>query len=92
MKITLTERFQAGVKTLAAVERAAVMDAILGLPRAFAAPHEHSGIGLRKLHRSGIWEVRVGLGLRIVLGIEDDTAKLLLVGTHDEVRGFLKSL
>ena len=49
MKITLTERFQAGVKTLAAVERAALMDAILGLPRAFAAPRPYRCV----LFRSG---------------------------------------
>lgn len=65
-------------------------DAVLALPRAMGDPHAHGGIGLRKLHRSGIWEIRAGLGLRIVFGLEANTAKLLLVGTHDEVRKFLK--
>ncbi|MBI2895341.1 MAG: hypothetical protein HYY06_17430 [Deltaproteobacteria bacterium] len=92
MKITLTARFQGEVRRLGQPERLAALDAILGLPRAFASPHSHSGIGLRKLHRSGIWEIRVGLGLRILFGLEDDTAKLLLIGTHDEVRRFLREL
>lgn len=92
MKITLTARFQEGVRQLGPTERLGVLDAVLGLPRAFASPHAHSGLGLRKLHRSGIWEIRVGLGLRILLGLEDDAAKLLLVGSHDEVRRFLREL
>ncbi len=69
-----------------------MLDALLGLPKAMAIPQAHTGMGLRKLHRSGIWEIRVGLGLRIVFGLDADAARLLLVGNHEEVRRFLKTL
>jgi len=92
MRIVLTERFQSDVRNLAAAERTAVFETLLALPQGIGKPHAHTGIGLRKIHRSGIWEARVGLGLRIVFGVEESTAKLLVVGTHNEVARFLKSL
>ena len=63
MKVALTERFQRDVRGLTAERRAAVFEAILGLPIAVGDPLRHAGVGLRKLHASGIWEARVGLGL-----------------------------
>jgi mRNA-degrading endonuclease YafQ of YafQ-DinJ toxin-antitoxin module len=55
-------------------------------------PHTHAGLGLRKLHRSGIWEARVGLGLRLVFGLQPDLLALARVGSHEDVRRFLKEL
>ena len=92
MRITLTERFQADVRRLSPVDRAAVLDALLALPRVLVDPHSHSGVGLRKLHRSGIFEIRAGLGLRLIFGFEEDAAKFVLAGTHDEVKRFLRTL
>jgi hypothetical protein len=37
-------------------------------------------------------EFRVGLKLRIVFRHDADTLFLLLIGTHDEVRRFIRSL
>jgi len=68
----ITERFQHDVKDLDDGQRRAVFDAILALPAALGDPHTHAGLGLRKLHRSGIWEARVGLGLRLVFGLQTE--------------------
>lgn len=92
MKLTLTDRFVRDVRALHDAERAAAFDAILGLPGALAAPHAHAGLGLRKLHGSGIYEVRVGLRLRLVFALAKGEAVLLRVGDHDEVRRYLKTL
>jgi mRNA-degrading endonuclease RelE of RelBE toxin-antitoxin system len=92
MKIALTEPFVRDVRALDKPQRAAVFDVILALPKAMGAPHAHAGLGLRKLHASGIWELRVGLGLRLVFAVKDDTATLVRVGTHDDVKRYLKSL
>lgn len=92
MKITLAEAFQRDVRALAGDQRLAVFESILGLPRAMGDVHVHSGLGLRKLHSSGIWEARVGLGLRMVFAQEPDRLTLVRVGTHDEVRRFLRRL
>jgi mRNA-degrading endonuclease YafQ of YafQ-DinJ toxin-antitoxin module len=92
MRAALTERFQSDVFARTNVERAAVMTVLLALPKALGRPHDHAGLGLRKIHASGIWEVRVGLGLRIVFTLADNTLTLVRLGTHDDVRRFLKAL
>jgi hypothetical protein len=72
--------------------RAAVVEALLALPAALGDPHTHAGLGIRKLHRSGIWEARVGLGLRLVFGVEPRVLSLVRVGSHEDVRRFLRGL
>lgn len=90
MKLALTERFQRAVRDLDDPKRTAVFDSILALPKAIGDPHAHAGLGIRKLHASGIWEARVGLGLRLVFTQERSLLTLVLVGTHDDVRRFLQ--
>jgi len=64
----------------------------LGLEQALANPREHTALGLRELHPAGIWEVRAGLSLRALFRLAGDEAILLFVGTHDEVKRFLRGL
>lgn len=92
MRRALIERFQRDVRSLDTAARAAVFDVLRGLPAAIGEIHRYQGLGLRKLHRSGIWEARVGLGLRLVLTIEWDVCTLLRVGTHEDVLRYLRSL
>jgi len=92
MKITLTEAFQRNAKTLAAPEQAALLEVLLKIPSSLKDLHRHQGLGLRKIHASGIFEARVGLGLRIVFGYRENEIFLHRVGTHEDVRRYLKSL
>ncbi len=92
MKLALTEHFQRDVRNLAADRKAALFEAMLSLPRAMGEPHQHSGLGIRKLHRSGIWEARVGPGLRLVFTLELDLLTLVRVGAHDEIKRYLREL
>jgi plasmid maintenance system killer protein len=92
MKLTLTDAFVREVRALDDAERAAAFDALLGLRAALATPHTHAGLGLRKLHRSGIYEVRVGLRLRLVFALARDEAILVRIADHDEVRRYLRTL
>jgi mRNA-degrading endonuclease YafQ of YafQ-DinJ toxin-antitoxin module len=92
MKVLLTERFQRDARDLDDEQRRALFDVILSLPRAMGDPHTHAGLGIRKLHRSGIWEARVGLGLRLVFGLQPDLLALVRVGNHEDVRRFLREL
>lgn len=92
MQIALTERFQRDAAALVEDQRAALFEAMLALPRATGKPHLHQGLGIRKLHASGIWEARLGLGLRLVFAIERDRLTLVRVGTHDDLRRFLREL
>jgi len=92
MRIALSQRFQRDVRDLDPQQRAAVFEALLALPGVLGDPHTHAGLGIRKLHRSGIWEARVGLGLRLVFGLEPSLLTLVRVGNHEEIRRFLRDL
>lgn len=92
MKVALGEAFQRDVRGLSDAHRLAVFEAMLSLPRALGDPHAHAGLGIRKLHASGIWEARVGLGLRLVFALEADRLTLVRVGSHDEIRRYLRQL
>lgn len=92
MRITLSERFQNDVHRLTDAAREQVFCVLLAIPEAFRDPARHTGLGLRKIHPSGIWEARIGLGLRLILALDRNEAILLRVADHDEVRRFLRSL
>lgn len=92
MKVLLSARFQHDVRDLDREQRLALFDVILSLPRAMGEPHRHAGLGIRKLHRSGIFEARVGLGLRLVFALQPELLALARVGSHEEVRRFLREL
>lgn len=49
------------------------------------------GLGIRRL-TGNYFEIRAGRDLRAVFSLERNTATLLMVGGHDEVRRFLKNL
>jgi len=92
VKILLTERFQKDLSKKSQVERARTFETLLELPASLKTPHRHAGIGVRKLHRSGIYEARVGLGLRLVFAQRDGDLILAMLGSHDQVRKYLSSL
>lgn len=92
MRLTLTESFQRDVDSLSTAQRDQIFSVILKLPKVVKDVHAHSGMGLRKLHSSGIFEARIGLGLRVVLAIESNQIILHRIGGHDEIRRYLKSL
>lgn len=92
MRIVLTERFQSDVRSLALPERERVFGAMLAIPKALGEVHVHAGLGLRKIHRTGIWEARVGLNLRLILTIAEEWITFVRVGSHDDVRRFLREL
>jgi mRNA-degrading endonuclease YafQ of YafQ-DinJ toxin-antitoxin module len=92
VRLALAEAFQRDVRGLAGHQRQAVFDVLLALPRAIGEPHLHAGLGIRKLHPTGIWEARVGLGLRVVFALEPNLLTLVRLGSHDEIRRYLRQL
>lgn len=92
MKITLTERFQKDVEALQDIQRSQAFSILLKLPGALRDIHRHSGLGLRKIHPSGIFEARVGLGLRMVFGYDKETLTLHRIGNHDDIQRYLRGL
>lgn len=92
MQITLTERFQKDVIHLTPEDKEAIFSTMLKIPSAIKDIHRHEGIGLRKIHSSGIFEARIGLGLRIIFGYQNQELCFHRVGNHDEIRRYLKAL
>jgi mRNA-degrading endonuclease RelE of RelBE toxin-antitoxin system len=92
MRIALAERFQRDVRALPKEHYTAILEAVLSLPSVIGEPHRHSGLGIRKLHRSGIWEARVGLGIRIAFAIEAGLLVVLRVGTHEDIQRYLREI
>ena len=88
MKILLPPSF---LEMLPQQDRANVLLAVAKLQQAFKHPHEHSGLGLRKL-RPHIWEIRINLDIRVVFRLFNDVAEIDLVGNHDDVQRYLKSI
>lgn len=62
------------------------------LPALAGKPHLHAGVGIRKLHPSGIFEARIGLGLRLVFALGQSEIILHRIGDHETIRRYLKSL
>ena len=59
--------------------------------RALTAQHLPAGFGLTKL-RPRLWEIRSGLAQRILFWRTEENVRFTFVGSHDEVRRFLKHL
>ena len=92
MKVSFLDRFLRQLRATRTQDRAAVLDALLDLEAALANPARHSGLGLRKLHPTDLWEVRIGLALRVLFRLSRDEAIFVFLGNHDDVKRFLKSL
>lgn len=92
MNLVFGAGFQQGARALAPEDRQRLIDTVLAVPKALGSPHLHAGLGLRKIHPKGVWEVRVDVALRLVFTIIGNDVTFVLVGNHDEVRRYLKSL
>jgi mRNA-degrading endonuclease RelE of RelBE toxin-antitoxin system len=90
-EIFLSERFRTVVREYPKPVRAEIGQAIDRLQAALGQPHQHAGLGIRKLVKN-YFEIRVGLDLRLVFRIEPEAVIFAFAGTHDEVRRFLKRL
>lgn len=92
MRFEIAPRFFADARALDTEGRARLFDVVLDLSRVLGSPHLHAGIGLRKVHPSGICEARIGLSLQLVFAVKKDLVSFVRVGTHDEIRKYLRSL
>lgn len=64
---------------------------LLELSNAFGKPHEHTGLGIRKL-RTDLFECRVGLALRLLFRATPEALVVRFIGSHDEVQKYLRAL
>jgi len=90
-EICLSERFRTVIREYPKPIRSEIGRAIDRLHAALGQPHQHDGLGIRKLVKN-YFEMRVGLELRLVFKVEPDAIIFAFAGTYNEVRRFLKHL
>lgn len=76
-------------RKLPAERRQAADKALANLDLVFQRGSPIPGLGLKELRR-GVWEIRAGLLDRIVFSRSKDVIELLAIGTHDDIKRFLR--
>lgn len=92
MRITFTASFERDFKKRNNKEKEQIYEVISKLPEVVGKPHLHHGAGIRKIHPTGIFEARLGLGLRLVFAFDKNEVLLHRLGSHDTIRKYLKNL
>jgi hypothetical protein len=90
IRILLGPRLIRSARKLTPETRAKVEASLSAVAAQFGDPHQHSGLGLRKLGR-GLWECRVDIRWRIVFLQEPDRLRAFDIMNHDELRAWLKT-
>lgn len=80
---------QKQLRTLPPSERADAVLKLLELGDVFGHPHQHAGLGIRKLC-GDLFECRVGLGLRVLFRVSSDALIIRFIGSHDEIQKHLR--
>ena len=89
--LELSGVFRVAVRKYPRETRGKIGRALQVLERDFGHPHRHQGLGIRKL--TATWfELRVGLGIRLVFQNRADCLWFVMAGNHDEVQKFLRDL
>ncbi|MBI4624792.1 MAG: hypothetical protein HY736_16445 [Verrucomicrobia bacterium] len=91
MELELDPELLAQLRALTKAERVKIGALHNRMRTAFGRPHEHRGLGVRSLGH-GVFECRHGLAQRLVFQVEAGALYVHFMGTHDEVRRFLRKL
>jgi hypothetical protein len=67
-----------------------VAQRLTSLLEAFGKPHQHAGLGVRRLEDNA-FEFRISRGVRVIfLHQKPNVLNLMMIGNHDDVRAWLK--
>lgn len=80
--------YERAFKRLSRIEQQRVNSAIGRLESTFGRPHLHAGIGIRPF--GGFFELRAGLGLRVLFVSCKGDLVLVTVGNHDQIARFVR--
>jgi hypothetical protein len=87
--LELTVVFRTIVRGYPKETRGKIGRALRAVESDFGHPHRHRGLGIRKLSPT-LFEIRVGLDIRLVFQNRPDVLLFLIAGNHDEVQKFLR--
>ncbi len=91
MRYARTAGFKRAYEALDPTRRHRVDRALQQLETLYGEGQRPFGLGLKAL-KPGIWEIRAGLGDRMLFRWTGDLVELLIVGNHDEIVRILKRL
>ena len=91
MQYARTTAFKRAYEAFDPARRHRVDRALCQLDVLYAQRQRSFGLGLKAL-KPGIWEIRAGLGDRILFRWTGDLVELLIVGNHDEIVRVLRAL
>ena len=89
IRVLLTERIKKTADNLPAEMRHAVSEAIAAVASAFGDPHQHRGLGVRKLAKRS-YEIRVQRQWRVVFIYDGECLIAYDIMNHDEVSLWLR--
>jgi mRNA-degrading endonuclease YafQ of YafQ-DinJ toxin-antitoxin module len=91
MKYEFKSSFDKTFKKLELNSKKKVMQAASLLIDFFEIGKKAKGLGLKQL-REDFWEIRVSIKDRIIFTLKEETVGFVVVGSHDEIKRFLKSI
>lgn len=91
MKYFTSPLFKRIFKKLTFQQKEEVKRAVTELTAFFDSGIRSEGLGLKRL-RSNIWEIRASLKSRILFSFDGDEVFFLVVGSHDEIVRYLRSI
>ena len=83
--------FERSLKRLPDDRATRIKEAVHQLVVFFETREHPHGLGLKRL-RGDYWEVRAGLGDRVIFRLSGDLVEFILAGNHDEIRRFLRTV
>jgi len=91
MRFNFKTSFYRCFKKLSPFKQKLVLEAIDKLKVFYETRQLSLGLGLKNL-RGNYWEIRLSLKDRVLFYLSEGNISFILVGNHDEIRRYLKSL
>ncbi|MCM8765658.1 MAG: hypothetical protein NC920_02280 [Candidatus Omnitrophica bacterium] len=93
MRIEFKKSFKRAIRKYSPRQRQEIFNSIQTLIESMERFQIPKGLGLRLLiAKSRIWELRVTAAIRILFRYEEDLLEFGYVGSHDEIKRYLKIL
>lgn len=88
-RILTLPSFERSAKKLAPLDKAQLTESLEQFNNFLFTGRAPAGLGFKKIDHD-IYEFRVGLRLRVVVMAEADIYYLVLIGTHDDIKHYLR--
>ncbi len=91
MRYEYKSSFDRSFRRLASRRRAGAAQPVEAIIDFFESGKRAPGLGLKQL-RKPFWEVRSSIRDRAIFAVDDDAVRFVIIGSHDEIKRFLKKI